>query len=263
MNKFGLGNNLSISERNQECTLYIGNLDTRVNEELIWELFIQCAEVISIHLPRDKITNAHSEFCFLEFKTEEQCEYALKIMNGVKLYGKPLKLKKASHDKKTVDVGATIFIGNLSDDIDEKSLMDVFSQFGNILSLKLEKKEIENKDKTAVKQKVFCTINFDSFDSSDNAIKALNNQSLFGRKIRVEYAFKSGSKDKHGTLSERLLSKNIAKSSTQPQSDTNQLDKSGVNNYNRMNYMPNMSVFMQMNNLHNPKNTDTNLPNNN
>lgn len=26
-------------ERNQEATVYVGNLDQRVNEEIIWELF--------------------------------------------------------------------------------------------------------------------------------------------------------------------------------------------------------------------------------
>jgi RNA recognition motif-containing protein len=29
-----------IFERNQEATIYVGNLEPRVNEELIWELFL-------------------------------------------------------------------------------------------------------------------------------------------------------------------------------------------------------------------------------
>ena len=28
-------------ERNQEATVYVGKLDAKVNEELLWELFIQ------------------------------------------------------------------------------------------------------------------------------------------------------------------------------------------------------------------------------
>jgi splicing factor 3B subunit 4 len=27
-------------ERNQEATLYVGNLDSKVNEDLVWELFL-------------------------------------------------------------------------------------------------------------------------------------------------------------------------------------------------------------------------------
>ena len=27
-------------ERNQEATIYVGSLDSKVNEELVWELFL-------------------------------------------------------------------------------------------------------------------------------------------------------------------------------------------------------------------------------
>lgn len=46
-------------ERNQEATVYVGNLDQKLNEELLWELFVQCGPVVTIHMPRDKITNDH------------------------------------------------------------------------------------------------------------------------------------------------------------------------------------------------------------
>ena len=37
----------------------VGNLDTPVDEEMVWELLTQAAPVQSVHLPRDRITNAH------------------------------------------------------------------------------------------------------------------------------------------------------------------------------------------------------------
>ena len=46
-------------ERNQEATVYVGNIDQKVNEEVLWELFVQCGPVVNIHLPRDKITSDH------------------------------------------------------------------------------------------------------------------------------------------------------------------------------------------------------------
>ena len=39
--------------------LQVGNLDTPVDEEMVWELLTQAAPVQSVHLPRDRITNAH------------------------------------------------------------------------------------------------------------------------------------------------------------------------------------------------------------
>ena len=47
-------------------------------------------------------------------------------MHGMKLYGKPIKVNKATQDKKTQEVGANIFVGNLDPEVDEKILNDTF-----------------------------------------------------------------------------------------------------------------------------------------
>jgi len=53
-------------------------------------------------------------------------------MNMVRLFGKPMRVNKASQDRRTVDVGANLFIGNLAPEVDEKDLYDTFSAFGGI-----------------------------------------------------------------------------------------------------------------------------------
>ena len=45
---------------------------------------------------------------------------AIKILNMIKVHGKPIRVNKASQDKKQQDVGANLFIGNLDPDVDEK-----------------------------------------------------------------------------------------------------------------------------------------------
>ena len=47
-------------------------------------------------MPRDKITNDHLGYGFIEFRGEEDADYAIKIMHMIKLFGKPLKVNKAS-----------------------------------------------------------------------------------------------------------------------------------------------------------------------
>ena len=49
-----------------------------------------------MNFPRDKITNEHAGFGFVEFKNEQDADYSIKIMNMIKLYGKPIKVNKAS-----------------------------------------------------------------------------------------------------------------------------------------------------------------------
>ncbi len=122
-------------ERNQEATIYIGNLDQQIDEALLWELFIQVGPIQSVYIPRDRVTNTHAGYGFVEFKTEMDADYAQKIMNMIKLYGKAIKVNKASQDKKlSVDVGANLFIGNLDPEVDEKMLYDTFSSFGYIVA---------------------------------------------------------------------------------------------------------------------------------
>ncbi|XP_045394515.1 splicing factor 3B subunit 4-like [Lemur catta] len=190
-----------IPVRNLDATLYVRHLDEKVSEPLLWELFLQAGPVVSTHIPKDKVTGQHQGYGFVEFLSEEDADYAIKIMNMIKLYGKPIQVNKASVHNKNLDVGAKIFIGNLDPEIDEKLLYDTFSAFGVILQTP---KIMQNRDTGNYKGHAF--INFASFDASDAAIEAMNGQYLCNRPITVSYAFKKDSKgERHGSIAERLL----------------------------------------------------------
>ena len=118
------------AERNQEATVYVGNLDAAVTEELVWELFIQAGPVVSVYMPKDRVAGVHSGYGFVEYRGEEDAEYAVKVLNMIKLFGKPLRVSKSAADRRAVDVGANLFVGNLDPDIDDKLLYDTFSAFG-------------------------------------------------------------------------------------------------------------------------------------
>ena len=45
---------------------------------------------------------------------------AVKVLNMIKVFGKPIRVNKASQDKRSQDVGANLFIGNLDPEVDEK-----------------------------------------------------------------------------------------------------------------------------------------------
>lgn len=88
---------------------------------------------VNVHMPKDRVTQMHQGYGFVEFLSEDDADYAIKIMNMIKLYGKPIRVNKASAHQKNLDVGANIFIGNLDPEVDEKLLYDTFSAFGVIL----------------------------------------------------------------------------------------------------------------------------------
>ncbi|XP_019327571.1 PREDICTED: splicing factor 3B subunit 4, partial [Aptenodytes forsteri] len=183
------------------ATVYVGGLDEKVSEPLLWELFLQAGPVVNTHMPKDRVTGQHQGYGFVEFLSEEDADYAIKIMNMIKLYGKPIRVNKASAHNKNLDVGANIFIGNLDPEIDEKLLYDTFSAFGVILQTPKIMRDPDTGN-----SKGYAFINFASFDASDAAIEAMNGQYLCNRPITVSYAFKKDSKgERHGSAAERLL----------------------------------------------------------
>lgn len=187
--------------RNQEATIYIGNLDEAATESLLYELFVQAGPVVHVHIPRDRITQAHQGYGFVEFQSEEDADYAIKIMNGIRLHGKVLRINRSSQDKKTLDVGANLFVGNLAPDADEKVLFDTFIMFGRLI----ETPKVARDETTGV-SRGYAFISYDAFDASDAAIEAMNGQYLCNRPITVNYAFKKDGKgERHGTAAERLL----------------------------------------------------------
>lgn len=205
----------TVEHRNQEATCYVGNLDPQVDDDLLFELFNNVGHVLNVHMPKDKLTNVHNGYGFVEFRDEIEAEYAIQILNMVKLYDRPLRVSKSALDKKSgaasLDVGANLFIGNLDPvDVDEKLLHDTFSAFGTLIKHpKIMRDEATNQSKG------FGFVSYDCFESSDLAIECMNNQFLCNRLITVQYAFKRtedamgnviGVKgERHGSQAERML----------------------------------------------------------
>lgn len=74
--------------------MYVGNIDERVTDSLVWELMLQAGRIVNVHLPKDRVTQSHQGYGFVEFISEEDAEYAARVMNQVRLYGKPIRVNK-------------------------------------------------------------------------------------------------------------------------------------------------------------------------
>lgn len=212
------------NERNPSCTLFIGNLDSQTTEPLLYELFIQFAPVRSLNLPKDRVLRTHQGFGFVEFKSFQDTEYVMKVLKGVRLYGKLLRIRPVEANKpgnngpqhigtvkaganNSADVGAKLFINGLNSLIDEKYLLDTFSGFGKVIH-----QPIIVRDPETAESKGHGFVTFGDFGSSDRAIEQMNGKMLMNSKVNVSYAYKEGnSKVKHGDKVERLLAENAKK----------------------------------------------------
>lgn len=165
-----------------DATIYVGGLDDKVTDTLLWELFVQAGSVgnclsssldhhefvfrnlmsftltkisVNVHMPKDRVTQMHQGYGFVEFLNEDDADYGIKIMNMIKLYGKPIRVNKASAHQKNLDVGANIFIGNLDPEVDEKLLYDTFSAFGVILQTPKVIKSYSDLFQSYIKRRLF------------------------------------------------------------------------------------------------------------
>ena len=207
-----LGSNLLASgaaDRNADATVFVGNVDENASESLVWELFTQAGPVVSVYMPKDRVTGAHQGYGFVELASEEDAAYAIKILNMIRLNGKPLRVNRSAggapgsgaNPNAAADVGANLFVGNLDPDVDEKLLYDTFAAFGVII----DSPKVMRDPETGV-SKGFAFVSYDCFEASDAAVEAMNGQFLANRSIVVQYAFRKDARgERHGTPAERLL----------------------------------------------------------
>ncbi|KAK4548450.1 hypothetical protein LTR36_009360 [Oleoguttula mirabilis] len=211
-------------DQDKDSTLYIGNLDERCSDALVWELMLQAGPIINVHLPKDRVTQSHQGYGFVEFGSEDDADYAAKIMNQIRLWGKPIRVNKASADKRIggamgadgagggQGVGAELFVGNLDSMVDEKVLFETFSRFGPLLA----PPKIARDDSNLGKGYGF--VSYADFEASDDAVANMHGQFLMNKEITVQYAYKKDGKgERHGDVAERSLAAQAKKHGVQVQ----------------------------------------------
>lgn len=73
-------------------TLFVGNLDSNVTEELLFELFLQAGPLTNVKIPKDK-DGKPKMFAFVNFKHEASVPYGMELLNGTQLFGRPIKVQ--------------------------------------------------------------------------------------------------------------------------------------------------------------------------
>ncbi|KAJ8909253.1 hypothetical protein NQ315_013200 [Exocentrus adspersus] len=78
-------------------TVWCGNLSDDVTEELLFELFLQAAPLERVKIPTDR-EGRKSNFAFITFKHEASVNYAQQLLNGTRLFEKPINVKPRNNN---------------------------------------------------------------------------------------------------------------------------------------------------------------------
>lgn len=186
-----------LSDANEKKTnLYVKNFSLDWDDCDLLKLFDKYGEIQSASVECDKYGNSKG-FGFINFKNQHSADLAIaklhdRVLNGKKLYVQPHQTKE---ERKSVVIDAiqeakealerstqlnNLYVANLAPTVTEDTLKDLFSQFGKILSLKIERDSRSN-------SRGFGFVCFESAAQAKEALQAMDGYSLNRKELQVNF----------------------------------------------------------------------------
>ncbi|KAI8881228.1 hypothetical protein K501DRAFT_223373 [Backusella circina FSU 941] len=179
-------------------TVYVGNLDQRVNDAMLLEFFSPLGSIANI-----KIVAMHRQgpfpsvnYGFVEFVELPSAERAILEMNGSKLLDYEIKVNWAQQNQQVASAPKEetpnqhqIFVGDIAPEVTDEILAEAFSPFGTIVNAHVMK------DTMSGNSRGFGFVAFREKAEADQAIASMNGEMLGSRVIRVNWATQKGQND--------------------------------------------------------------------
>ncbi|XP_037946109.1 ribonucleoprotein RB97D-like [Teleopsis dalmanni] len=148
--------------------LFIGGLAPYTNEDSLRNFYGQWGKVVDVVVMRDPTSKRSRGFGFITYTKSASVDQAQDNRPHI-IDGKTVEAKRAlprpERENRETNVSVKkLFVGGLKDNHDEECLQEYFSQFGNVISIKILT------DKTTGKRRGFAFIEFDDYDAVDKAV---------------------------------------------------------------------------------------------
>lgn len=142
--------------------LYIKNIDEGVTDDEFTKLFEKFGDIVSATITRDEAGKSRG-FGFVNFTGHESASAAVDELNDKDFHGKALYVGRAQKkhereeelrkqyeaarlEKASKYQGVNLYVKNLTDDVDDEKLREIFVQFGTITSAKVMRDAAERSD---------------------------------------------------------------------------------------------------------------------
>ncbi|XP_064951075.1 28 kDa ribonucleoprotein, chloroplastic-like [Musa acuminata AAA Group] len=176
------------SEPPEEAKLFVGNLPYDMDSEKLAQLFDKAGVVEVAEVIYNRETDQSRGFGFVTMSTVEEAEKAVEMFHRYDVSGRLLTVNKAaprgSRVERTREFGPSlrVYVGNLPWQVDDGRLEQVFSEHGKVLEARVIY------DRETGRSRGFGFVKMASQAETDDAIAALDGQSLDGRALRVNIA---------------------------------------------------------------------------
>ncbi|KAF2836523.1 RNI-like protein [Patellaria atrata CBS 101060] len=179
-----------------DCTLYVGNLFFEVTADTLKREFGQFGPIKYTKIIYDP-RGLSKGFGYVEFENKEDAAKALERLNQQIFEGRRMTVQyhKRSersetrgvpkYERKPTEPSKTLFIGNMSFEMSDKDLNDLFREIRNVLDVRVAI------DRRTGQPRGFAHADFIDVASAERAKELLNDKEIYGRRLRVDFGKRS------------------------------------------------------------------------
>ncbi|KAH7060575.1 hypothetical protein B0J12DRAFT_649346 [Macrophomina phaseolina] len=173
-------------------TLYVGNLFYQTQEDQLRQEFSRFGNIVKTTIIRDPAGLSRG-FGYVEFENDDSAAVAIVQMNQRVIDGRRLTVQhhrrreqtdqrpRRRNEGRVNPPSKTLFIGNMSFEMSDRDLNDLFRNIRNVLDVRVAI------DRRTGQPRGFAHADFIDETSATKAKELLSQKELYGRRLRVDY----------------------------------------------------------------------------
>uniref|UniRef100_A0A668S2K6 PABP n=1 Tax=Oreochromis aureus TaxID=47969 RepID=A0A668S2K6_OREAU len=168
--------------------IFIKNLDKSIDNKALYDTFSAFGNILSCKVVCDE--NGSKGYGFVHFETQEAAERAIEKMNGMLLNDRKVFVGRfKSRKEREAELGArakeftNVYIKNFGDEMDDEKLRELFSKYGNAMSIRVMTDENG-------KSRGFGFVSFERHEDAQKAVDEMNGKEMNGKLMYVGRAQK-------------------------------------------------------------------------
>ncbi|KAL9105606.1 MAG: hypothetical protein Q9227_009264 [Pyrenula ochraceoflavens] len=173
--------------------LYVGGLDPRVTEDVLRQIFETSGHVQSVKIIPDKNLQFASKglnYGFVEYDDPAHAEHAMNQLNGRRVHQSEIRVNWAyqsnNSNKEDTSNHYHIFVGDLSNEVNDEVLLQAFSAFGGVSEARVMW------DMKTGRSRGYGFVAFRERPDAEKALSSMDGEWLGSRAIRCNWANQKG-----------------------------------------------------------------------
>jgi len=186
--------------------LYIGNLFFEVTEDALEREFSRYGPIKKTKIIYDH-RGLSKGFGYVEFETQEAADAAVEGLNQQVFEGRRLSVQyhrqrtampnRGPGSVKSKEPSETLFIGNMSFEMSDKDLNDLFREVRNVIDVRVAI------DRRTGQPRGFAHCDFTDVESAVEAKQMLEAKEIYGRRLRIDFSHSNSNSNRGNERSDR------------------------------------------------------------